>query len=145
MAKQKAEVGSYDQLVEVFKQMKPYLEEHGKVVIEWDKAGRSIDQNSLFHKWCLEFAWFLTDKGRPCGMEEAKALFKAKFLGFEDVPVGNKVIKDQLKHTSNCTVGEMYHFMEQVWEYAAMTYDCYLTVPDHSQFKRNRDKANGQA
>lgn len=118
--------------------------EHGSLVVTFDKAPRSIPQNDTFHMWCAEFAKAQTAKGKTLDRETAKLWFKHKFLGYEDVSMGTMKIKDQLRSTADLSMGEYYWFMEQVWEYAAQEFEIFLTIPNESQFKKNREKQNGQ-
>lgn len=113
-----------------------------KVQIDYGK-NRSKSQNDLFHQWCGEFAAELTRRGREADKEEAKLWFKSKFLGFEDLRVGREVISQQLRSSSKLKSGEMYHFMEQVWQYSAETFGIYLTIPEDSVFMKNRKKQDG--
>lgn len=139
---EKIQIVNKQQLVDAFKSVDQYLQDYQSIILMWDKDSRSIPQNALFHMWCTEFADFLTMKGRPANKDEAKYWLKSKFLGFEDITIGKDVIPAQLRRTSKLTVGEMYHFMEQVWEYCSSTFGLFLTVPQHSQFAQIRAKQN---
>ena len=137
-------VHSREDLKKVLFEMQDQLDEHGSLVIRFDKAPRSIPQNDTFHMWCEEFAKAQTAKGRPLDLDTAKLWFKHKFLGYEDVQMGTRKIQGQLRSTKDLSMGEYYWFMEQVWEYAATEWDVFLTIPSESQYMKLRRKQNDQ-
>ena len=118
--------------------------EHGYCVVQIKAGGRSLEQNALFHVWCREFAAEQTKRGKTVNEATVKIWWKHRFLGVEDVQYGSKVIKDQLRHTDDLSVGEMFHFMEQCWEYSATDFGVYLPIPEDSHYKKTREKQNGQ-
>jgi len=135
-----------EDLADLYLNVKRHLDDgirQVKITIDYGD-NRSLPQNDLFHMWCNEFAKGLTDLGRPCDEKEAKLFLKSKFLGFENLKVGKMEIKEQLRETSKLNSGEMYFFMEEVWQYAATTFGIYLTVPVDSQFAKNKSKSNMQ-
>ena len=138
-------ITSAQSLASAMREIEAELEEQGWIKLEWKRGNsRSISQNDLFHAWCQQFADGLTEIGRPCKKLEAKYWLKAKFLGFEDIKVGKSVIKDQLKSTKETSKGEMFHFMEQCWEYSATTFGIFLTVHEESVFAKLKKEASGQ-
>jgi hypothetical protein len=94
---------------------------------------RSLSQNGLFHDWCGQAA---TRFGQSD--EKMKILLKHKFLGYEDIKIGNTEIKPQLRHTSELDPGEMNHFMTQVEEWCSSN-NCLLTIPADSQYMKLRE------
>lgn len=131
-------------LANLLNEMGQKFVEHGSLVVKFDKAPRSIPQNDTFHMWCEEFAKGMTNKGRPTDPKTAKLWMKHKFLGYEDVPMGNSQIKEQLRHTSDLSMAEYYWFMEQMWEYCATEFEIFLTIPSEGQFMKMRRKQNAQ-
>jgi hypothetical protein len=101
---------------------------------------RSYSQNALLHKWFDTMANHFSKKV-DTNAEEMKALMKYKFLGVEDVVVGKTVIKDQLKSTAKLTKGEMMHFMDSVYDWAA-DHGVLLPIPENSEYKYLRGSQN---
>ena len=124
--------------------MEAMCKEHGYCVVQIKAGGRSLEQNALFHVWCREFAAEQTKRGKTLNEATVKIWWKHRFLGVEDVQYGSKVLKDQLRHTDDLSVGEMFHFMEQCWEYSATEFGVYLPIPEDSHYKKTREKQNGQ-
>lgn len=133
---------------QAYRDIMKMMEGHGYCVVTIRAGGRSLEQNALFHMWCSEFAEAMTKKGRETSAEMAKMWFKHKLLGYEDhtyrVAKGEGFsmwsVVNQLKRTSKLTVGEMFHFMERVWEYSAQNFDVFLTIPEDSQYAKTRAK-----
>lgn len=124
--------------------MEAMCKEHGYCVVQIKAGGRSLEQNALFHVWCREFATEQTKRGKTLNETAVKIWWKHRFLGVEDVQYGNKVLKDQLRNTEDLSVGEMFHFMEQCWEYSASEFGVFLSIPEDSHYKKTREKQNGQ-
>lgn len=93
---------------------------------------RSLSQNALLHVWFDTMATHFSKKV-DTNAEQMKALMKYKFLGTEDVIVGNTVIEGQLRHTSKLDKGEMMHFMNQIHEWAA-DHGVNLPIPAESEY-----------
>ena len=135
-----------DHLADLYLDVKRHLDDgirQVKITVDYGD-NRSLPQNDLFHMWCSEFAEEMTKLGRPCDEKEAKLWLKSKFLGYENLKVGKIVIENQLRETSKLKSGEMFFFMEEVWQYSAETFGIYLTVPVDSQFAKNKAKSNMQ-
>ena len=79
---------------------------------------RSISQNSMFHAWCKYLSEQVIEKDASYTKENIKLLLKQLFLGTEEIQVGKTIIKDQLRHTSKLDIGEMHHFLNEVYNWA---------------------------
>lgn len=113
-----------------------FLKDNGAIRVQFKKKPRTIPQNDTFHMWCEKFAQGLTALGRPATKPEVKLWMKHKFLGLCDVTYGDKVIRDQLRETSDLDSGEFYIFMERMWEYAATDFGIFLPIPEDSEYKK---------
>jgi len=107
------------------------------------KNPRSLSQNALFHMWCGEMAQQMADRGvkvedEAITADDVKLMMKIKYLGTEDIVRGKLVVKDQLRRTSTLDKGEMFHFMEQVEEWATDR-GCQLTIPAQSDYMKYRE------
>lgn len=110
-------------------------------------AGRSLPQNSLFHKWCAEIAAFFVSMGKTtfatgAAMNEVnmKRNLKQTFLGEEeiediDLRTGEITKRSELRHTSDLDKGEMHAFMTCVDKWA-MEHGIYLSHPEDSEYQR---------
>lgn len=98
---------------------------------------RTLDQNALFHVWIREMVAHFKPARPELTEEEMKNICKFRFLGTESVKAGKIMIENQLRQTSKLRKGEMYHFMEQVNQWA-LELGLNLTVPDDSEFMRIR-------
>lgn len=110
-------------------------------------AGRSLPQNSLFHKWCGEIAGFFVAMGKttfatgkPMDAANMKRNLKQTFLGEEeiediDLRTGEIVKRSELRHTSDLDKGEMQAFMTCVDKWA-MEHGIYLSHPEDSEYMR---------
>jgi len=107
---------------------------------------RSLSQNALFHKWCVEISDFLIKKGRKIWTPEfTKDSLKHTFLGYEevertDMKTGVIRVSSELKHTSKLATPEMYFFMSQVDAWANNV-GCNVTIParcDYSDLKQKQ-------
>jgi len=117
------------------------LEEKKWLVLEVkDYKKRSLPQNALFHMWCGIFAKELSAKGRDCGADEAKVWFKHKFLGYEDISIGKEKIKEQLRHTSDLSPGEMFHFMTEIFDWCSESFGIYLPLPENCEYNVIKEK-----
>lgn len=108
-------------------------------------AGRTVPQNSLFHKWCGEAASFFVRMGKTtfatgAAMNEVnmKRNLKQTFLGEEeiediDLRTGEIVKRSELRHTSDLDKGEMQAFMTCVDKWA-MEHGIYLSHPEDSVY-----------
>jgi|TARA_R110000744_G_scaffold220399_3_gene339225 hypothetical protein len=103
---------------------------------------RTLSQNNLFHKWCKEVSDKYVKKAPKYTPEVVKDYLKFTFLGTYDLEIGARKIPDQLKSTSGLKVGEMVHFMDQVYHWAADN-EILLTIPENSEYrklKKQQDK-----
>lgn len=105
---------------------------------------RSLSQNALLHMWFSQIHDRFTAMGvmvgdEPITAEDVKLMMKHKFLGVKDVVRGKLVIKDQLVSTSSLDTGEMTYFLDQVYDWA-MDKGIYLPVPEHSVYKKYRER-----
>lgn len=110
-------------------------------------AGRSLPQNSLFHKWCAEIAAFFVSMGKTtfatgAAMNEVnmKRNLKQTFLGeqlVQDINLKTGEITDryELKHTSELDKGEMHAFMTCIDAWAT-EHGIYLPHPEDSEYMR---------
>ena len=97
---------------------------------------RSINQNDLFHVWCRDMTRYFKKRNGFIGTEgEMKLMMKNKFLGTEDLTIGNTVIPAQVRHTGNLNRGEMLQFMQQV-EAWAIDHGVTLTKPQNSEYSK---------
>lgn len=102
---------------------------------------RSLSQNALVHTWFSVMAKHFSKKVEV-DSEQMKLLMKNKFLGTEDVVVGNTVIEGQLKRTSKLTKGEMTYFMDRVYEWAA-DHGVNLPIPADSEYMKMMESQRG--
>jgi len=102
---------------------------------------RSLGQIALFHVWCREMAQVFIKKVPNATEEGMKFMMKSMFLGTHSVAIGKEIYSDQVmplpKHK-----GEMCHFMDQVYAWAAEK-DVLLSLPQYNEYtelKRKQDK-----
>ena len=105
---------------------------------------RSLSQNALMHMWFNQIydrfkAMGIMVGDEPITADDVKLMMKHKFLGVKDVVRGKLVIKDQLVKTSDLDTGEMTYFLDQVYDWA-MDKGIYLPVPEHSVYKKYRER-----
>tara|TARA_B110000977_G_C10789197_1_gene381738 strand:- start:142 stop:606 length:465 start_codon:yes stop_codon:yes gene_type:complete len=99
---------------------------------------RSTSQNALSHMWYKQISVEMAKKGHKVEYgkpEEVWKLFlKQRFLGVESYSIGEKVnITDQIKSTSKLTKGEMVHFLDNVYHWAA-SQKILLIIPADSEY-----------
>ena len=133
-----------------YQDKKEYLERH---IYDWNFATplqielkpyrnpRSISQNSLFHKWCKEISDKFIERVENASPENIKLYLKHMFLGTESLVLGNTVIKDQVKQSSKLDVGEMLHFMDQIYHWS-LDHGIILTVPEDSDYQKEKALQN---
>ena len=97
---------------------------------------RSLSQNALLHVWFDTMAKHFSRKV-DTNAEQMKALMKLKFLGTENIIVGNTVIEGQLKRTSKLDKGEMMRFMDDVYDWA-LDHGVRLSIPEDSEYMKLR-------
>lgn len=102
---------------------------------------RTLSQNALLHVWFGTMAEHFSAKV-DTNAEQMKSLMKYKFLGTEDVVVGNTVIQGQLRQTSKLTKGEMTQFMDEIHEWAA-DHGINLPIPQDSEYMKLREYQRG--
>ena len=102
---------------------------------------RSLGQNALFHIWCREMSETFVKKVPNATEAGMKFMMKSMFLGTHSVTIGKETYSDQVmplpKHK-----GEMFHFMEQVYHWAAQK-DVMLSLPQYNEYtalKRKQEK-----
>lgn len=133
-------------ITELTKMLKDSNKTYRVQVKEW-RESRSLSQNALFHKWTHELSGYLLKRGRKdCTPDFCKDLLKHTFLGYEEklmtnVLTGEKVVTSTLKRTSGLDVGEMTDFMNRCYYWAA-DIGCFLTIPEHSEYKKLMDQQN---
>jgi len=69
-------------------------------------------------------------------------MMKSKFLGTQDIKVGQTELLNQVRSSSKLTKGEMVYFMDQVYEWASER-DVFLSLPQYNEYtelKRKQDK-----
>lgn len=115
-----------------------------KLEIKQYVDARSLSQNALMHMWFNQIYNRFSAMGimvgdEPITAEDVKLMMKHKFLGVKDVVRGKLVIKDQLVSTSSLDTGEMTYFLDQVYDWA-MDKGIYLPVPEHSVYKKYRER-----
>jgi len=93
---------------------------------------KSEGQNNLFHKWCGEMSSEFIGKVPDATKEGMKFMMKKMFLGTQTITVGKYVYPDQIMPLPT-QKGEMYHFMEQVYHWAAKR-DVLLSLPQYNEF-----------
>ena len=103
---------------------------------------RSLNQNALFHIWCRELSEAFIKKIPDATPEGVKWMMKHKFLGTQDVKVGQTEIKGQILSSSKLKKGEMVYFMDQVIAWAAEK-GVILSLPQYNEYtelKQKQDK-----
>lgn len=103
------------------------------------RNARSISQNKLFHKWCKQISEKFIERTPEASPEAMKLYLKKMFLGIEDVKIGKQIIPDQVKHSSDLDVGEMVHFMDQVYHWG-LENKVILAVPEESEYRKLKIK-----
>ena len=69
-------------------------------------------------------------------------MMKSKFLGTQDIKVGQTELLNQVRSSSKLTKGEMVYFMDKVYEWASER-DVFLSLPQYNEYtelKRKQDK-----
>lgn len=118
-----------------------------EVVIRPITAKRTIPMNSTFHMWCNELSAYLLKIGRKWATPSfVKDMLKHSFLGYKktirlDVATRKSVQVMELIHTSDLSIGEMLHFMEQCEAYS-FGIGCLLTIPEKSEYMQNKRAQN---
>ena len=103
---------------------------------------RTLDQNALFHKWCRELSDKFITKIPDATPDGVKWMMKSKFLGTQDIKVGQTELLNQVRSSSKLTKGEMVYFMDQVYQWASER-DVFLSLPQYNEYtelKRKQDK-----
>jgi len=134
-------VGNSDALRTVMSDIQNAMREHGALNVEWKvPRSRSLSQNALFHVWCREFAdsFNRRSKSDEYTPDDIKLILKHKFLGYESKVVGKTEIKDQLKSTSKVDKGEMFQFMERIWDWGIQV-NVLLSCPEDSELQKLRE------
>lgn len=99
------------------------------VIVKRYQVGRTLRQNSLFHKWCEEIAVF-TGHSQTEIKEHLKRMF---------CPVTSRTemggIVTEHRHTSELDVAQMSEFMERVSAFAHGDLGVRLTVPEEQHIE----------
>lgn len=97
-------------------------------------------QVALLHIWFRKMAEFFNKKlTEKLTEEKMKTLMKHKFLSSTELVGSTECYK--VKSIKDLDVGEMQFFMDEVYNYAT-EYRCRLPIPEHSEYKKLRDKQN---
>ena len=123
-----------------------------KRIKEWDysaplcfkltpyKNPRTTSQNALFHAWCGQMSDLFITKNPTCTRENMKLMLKHRFLGVETVKIGKEYEVDhQVRKTSELDVGEMVHFMDEVYHWA-IEHKVPLSIPRESDYQKLKTK-----
>lgn len=109
------------------------------------KNGRSVGQNSLFHRWCREIAKHFVNGGKThfstgeeINEKSMKKNLKTTYLGFEtkeyvDLSTGAVTTNEELKHTSDLNKGDMTAFLMLVDAFC-VEYGIYISKPEDSEY-----------
>jgi hypothetical protein len=98
---------------------------------------RSLTQNALFHVWIRQMVSHFKPARPELTDEEMKDICKFRFLGTESRKAGKIMLENQLRQTSKLRKGEMYHFMEQVYQWC-LELGLQLQTPCDSEFMEIR-------
>jgi hypothetical protein len=102
-----------------------------EIVAREKKRNRSLAQNRLAHMWFNEIAEFVREHhGQAYPAEAFKEWLKATYLGQEVHTMPNGQVVAYTRHTSDLSVEEFTHFLEQVDAWAAQDLGCQLTHPE---------------
>jgi len=122
-----------------------------KRIKEWDysaplcfkltpyKNPRTTSQNALFHAWCGQMADHFVTKVPSATRENMKLMMKHRFLGVETIKIGKTEIDNQVCKTSELDVGEMVHFMDQVYHWGVDN-GVLLSIPRESEYQKLKTK-----
>ena len=120
-----------------------------QVVVEPYVYARTIPQNNLYWKWMGVVVDWMRSRGSDVANDEdtakrhASAFFQERFLGTETPKVGKWECDPQLISTKSLSTGDMFSYMEKVHAWC-MNAGLTLPVPEESQYKKLRDKNDGQ-
>jgi len=130
-------VSSEQMIEQCVRDMREMLESHGYFNFEIKRGNRSLSQNALYWIWMREIADYLNKhNGSDFIEDEIHWRMKHDFLGYmDDMTVGSAKIKGQLKSTSKLTKGEMFHYMEQIDQWAAAV-GLFLSRPADCQYEQ---------
>ena len=132
-------INSLEDLVNLFAYFK---EEKFPFRLTFKKAGnRSLSQNGLYWQWMTAQAKKFTTDKEPQTKERMHDLMRHKFLGYHDVIIGRVVISNQLKSTTDCDSGEMFHYMEKINAWSADV-GLLLPIPEESEYKEILERVN---
>lgn len=97
---------------------------------------RNLNQNALYWKWLSLMADHFNEKSlsHHYTKEEMHDLMRHLYLGYEDIKVGNTIIKGQLKSTADLDRSEMSEYMQKIEAWAAQ-HDLLLPIPDEKQYE----------
>jgi hypothetical protein len=117
--------------------------ENWEVEIRPATEKRSINQNDLFWMWMDKLAKYFSKEDKKFTKDDIKDIVSHKFLGYESRLIGNTQIKDQLKSTRDLDKESFYFFMTQIDEWA-LGLGCMLPSPEDSQYRKLKEKNEGE-
>ena len=134
-------VSSEQGVAQCLRDMRHMLEEHGYFNFGIKKGSRSLSQNALYWMWLGQITDYLNiRKGTDFTTDELHLRLKHDFLGYtEKKTIGSAEISEQLKSTTKLTKGEMFHYMQQIDQWAAGI-GLLLTRPDDCVYQTLYEK-----
>lgn len=140
---------SADDLLKVSGYVNDHFDDAGKplkVVIK--QAGkRSLSQNAFSHAIYQDVSKYLIQRGREdCTPEWVKQMLKNTFLGWEEIEIvnvvtGERVIRQELRHTSKLSKGEMMNYITQLLDWAE-SIGCQIKIPVNSDYFKYMESMN---
>ena len=103
------------------------------ITVKYGKK-RSLRANALYWDWMQALSERFSAKGQY-SKEEMHDLMRHNFLGYEDRMIGNTLISQQLKSTTDLDSGEMFHYMEKIDAWAA-DHGCLLPRPSDGEYEK---------
>tara|TARA_R110001632_G_scaffold131271_1_gene245500 strand:+ start:701 stop:1147 length:447 start_codon:yes stop_codon:yes gene_type:complete len=118
-----------------------------KRIKEWDysaplcfkltpyKNPRTTSQNALLHAWCKQMSEHFIAKIPTATPENIKLMMKSRFLGTETIKIGKTEIENQVRKTRDLDIGEMVHFMDNVYHWG-IDNGVMLSIPRESEYQK---------
>jgi len=104
-----------------------------RITIETIKPHRSLSANALYWTWLNTLAAHFSKGDNKFDKDDMHDLMRHRFLGYEDKTVGKTVIAQQLKSTADLDSGGMFHYMQQIDEWASV-HGCLLPRPEDNEY-----------